>query len=187
MPCQNLCSNHPNVIVFPPVILATALSCLAACCNGSWPLGALANMSQAWRSPSAASCDLGRRFARGRGPDDADASRHQCQPAASHNCPCNRWRLRMDTQSTLYRRHGGHVRYRFHLCARLVGAAHRTRSAGSAFRRRAAARSNISNKNSVTAIENIKSALHVTASGFDRWLPVSSQDSFHARADLWES
>ncbi len=40
--------NHPNVIVFPPVILATTLV-LACMLQWLWPLGALANMSQGWR------------------------------------------------------------------------------------------------------------------------------------------
>ena len=36
--------NHPNVIVFPPVILATALA-LACMLQWLWPPGALANIS----------------------------------------------------------------------------------------------------------------------------------------------
>jgi len=40
--------NHPNVIVFPPVILATVLV-LACMLQWLWPLGALANMSHGWR------------------------------------------------------------------------------------------------------------------------------------------
>jgi protein-S-isoprenylcysteine O-methyltransferase Ste14 len=40
--------DHPNVIVFPPVILATALV-LACMLQWLWPPGAFANMSQAWR------------------------------------------------------------------------------------------------------------------------------------------
>lgn len=40
--------NHPDIIVFPPVILATALV-LACMLQWLWPLGALASMSQGWR------------------------------------------------------------------------------------------------------------------------------------------
>jgi len=40
--------SHPDVIVFPPVILATALV-LACMLQWLWPLGAFANMSQGWR------------------------------------------------------------------------------------------------------------------------------------------
>jgi len=40
--------NHPDVIVFPPVILATALV-LACMLQWLWPPGALANVSQSWR------------------------------------------------------------------------------------------------------------------------------------------
>jgi protein-S-isoprenylcysteine O-methyltransferase Ste14 len=40
--------DHPDVMVFPPIILATALV-LACMLQWLWPLGALANMGQTWR------------------------------------------------------------------------------------------------------------------------------------------
>jgi protein-S-isoprenylcysteine O-methyltransferase Ste14 len=40
--------DHPDVMVFPPIILATTLV-LACMLQWLWPLGALANMGQTWR------------------------------------------------------------------------------------------------------------------------------------------
>jgi protein-S-isoprenylcysteine O-methyltransferase Ste14 len=42
--------DHPNVIVFPPIILATTVI-LGCMLQWAWPLGAFAALSQAWRVP----------------------------------------------------------------------------------------------------------------------------------------
>ena len=42
--------DHPNVIIFPPIILATTIA-LGSLLQRWLPLGALATMSQSWRIP----------------------------------------------------------------------------------------------------------------------------------------
>jgi protein-S-isoprenylcysteine O-methyltransferase Ste14 len=47
---SNSSQDHPNVIIFPPIILATtvALGCIL---QWFWPIGLLTSMGQAWRIP----------------------------------------------------------------------------------------------------------------------------------------
>jgi len=54
----NSSQDHPNVIIFPPIILATTV---AVGCLMQWflPIGLLATMSQAWRIPVGAGIFLG--------------------------------------------------------------------------------------------------------------------------------
>jgi len=48
---QKSSQDHPNVIVFPPIILATTIA-LASVLQWLWPIGLLATAVQTWRIPA---------------------------------------------------------------------------------------------------------------------------------------